>query len=91
MSLDLTRWFPIQGGLVVPRVAAARAYETYARLFGRDQSLEDIARRRGFGLFEFVALYRGWNPVIRRVEEHHVAEVLAEVFPTLRAPGASGP
>jgi dihydroorotate dehydrogenase len=54
--------FPIQGGWCVPWVAAQRAYQTYARLFGDAQSLERLAERGGFGLLEWGALYMGQNP-----------------------------
>lgn len=54
--------FPIQGGLRIPMWAAERAYETYAKLFGRDQSLQRLGERGGFGLLEWGALFAGHNP-----------------------------
>jgi hypothetical protein len=54
--------FPIQRWKSIPWSAAEKAYETYARLFGTDQSLERLAERGGFGLQEFACLYLGHNP-----------------------------
>jgi len=56
------RPFPIQGGFRIPWWAAERAYKTYARHFGTDQSLERLAQRGGFGLTEWGLLYAGLNP-----------------------------
>ena len=50
--------FPIQGfALGVPWSAAESAYKVYARRYGREQTLERLAERGGFGLYEFAALY----------------------------------
>jgi hypothetical protein len=44
--------FPMQNGPTIDREAARAIYEMYAYLYGRDQSLETIARRGGFGWAE---------------------------------------
>ena len=55
--------FPIQGfPLGVPWEAAERAYETYVARCGRAQSLQRLAERGGFGLYEFAFLYLGQQP-----------------------------
>lgn len=67
--------FPIQGEYVeasggatgrvrrppgeVPWGVAALAYEHYAKLYGRTQSMDRIAERGGFGWTELVALLKG--------------------------------
>lgn len=53
------RRFPIQTGLSVSWAAAERAYATYAAMFGRQQTLERLAERGGFGLREYCWLYLG--------------------------------
>jgi hypothetical protein len=66
-ELDDTRPFPIQGSYpqkrsTVPWWLAEIAYEGYARAFpssAREQSLERLAARGGFGRQEFVALIKG--------------------------------
>ena len=84
---DQAKRFPIQGGLTVSWVAAERAYRRYAELFGTDQSLERLAERGGFGLFEFAVLHEGGNPVKydnrKPLDERHLAVVLhdADVRP----------
>ena len=52
------RPFPIQQGGTVPWWLAEIAYEHYASLFGRGQSLERLAQRKGFGREELVGLLR---------------------------------
>jgi hypothetical protein len=59
---DVGRRFPIQKAGTVPWESAEKAYETYARLFGKSQSLERLAERGGFGVSEFCALFLGSNP-----------------------------
>lgn len=51
--------FPIQGGLTITWEAAERAYENYARRFGREQSLKRMAERGGFGIREYAWLWNG--------------------------------
>ena len=51
--------FPIQCGLTISMVAAERAFASYAKRYGTAQSLQTLAERGGFGLHEFVWLYRG--------------------------------
>ncbi len=53
-----TRPFPIQQGGEVPWWLAEIAYEYYASQFGREQSLQRLADRRGFGREELVAFIR---------------------------------
>lgn len=73
------RRFPIQGGLTVSWASAEAAYATYARLFGRGQSLERLAERGGFGMAEFAMLRAGRCPGRdRRLDENLVAEELAK-------------
>lgn len=43
----------------VPWAVAARAYEVYAKKYGRDQSLERLAARGGFGWAELTWLLEG--------------------------------
>jgi hypothetical protein len=54
--------FPIQRAGTVPWKDAEEAYKTYAKLFGRCQTLERLAERGGFGIGEFCCLYIGINP-----------------------------
>lgn len=49
--------FPIQGGFDVSWSAAERAYARYAEVFGKEQSIERMAERGGFGLLEFFVFY----------------------------------
>jgi hypothetical protein len=51
--------FPIQGGLTITWEAAERAYENYTRVFGREQTLERVADRGGFGIVEYAFLWNG--------------------------------
>jgi hypothetical protein len=69
--MDDTRPFPIQGEhgqhrldrSTIPWWLAELAYEQYATYFGRQQSLERLAERGGFGRDELVALLAGKNPI----------------------------
>lgn len=56
---DAPRTFPIQYGEPIPWAAAEKAYECYAKCYGRQQSLERLAERGGFGLHEWACLYLG--------------------------------
>ncbi|HDZ14171.1 hypothetical protein LCGC14_2811190 [marine sediment metagenome] len=66
MTKDDTSPFPIQGELGRPRIKSSSipwwlakiAYEHYVKLFGKDQSLERIAERGGFGRDELLMLLR---------------------------------
>lgn len=49
--------FPIQGVGTVAWEAAEHAYRAYSARYGKDQSLERLAQRGGFGLAEFAMLY----------------------------------
>lgn len=41
----------------VPWEHGERAYKVYSRLYGTSQSLERLAERAGFGVYEFVFFY----------------------------------
>ena len=71
------RRFPIQGGSTVSWAAAERAYESYVMCYGRDQSLERLAERGGFGLCEFADLYNGGNGRGRLLSEGQITLILA--------------
>jgi len=66
MPKDDTLPFPIQGELGRPRLKSSSipwwlaeiAYEHYAKLFGKEQSLERLAERGGFGRDELLTLLR---------------------------------
>src|SRR5690606_21280140 len=75
-----SRTFPIQGGLLIPWWAAQRAYEQYARCYGRAQSLEKLAARGGFGLHEWAALFSGRREPHNSEIERLTAAALAKVF-----------
>jgi hypothetical protein len=62
LSALRARDFPIQEGDAIPWAWAEKAYVTYARLFGKQQSLERLAERGGFGLVEWACLYLGHDP-----------------------------
>jgi hypothetical protein len=49
-------------GFRIPWKMAERAYETYSKKYGDDQSIEDMAKRGGFGWNEFCVLYCGIPP-----------------------------
>lgn len=65
-ALREARTFPIQHGEPIPWTAAEKAYQTYAKLYGRQQSLERLAERGGFGLKEWACLYLGHD-----ADEYH--------------------
>jgi hypothetical protein len=54
--------FPIQDGPDVPYECAERAYATYAKFYGKSQSLERLGERGGFGHQEFACLFNGHRP-----------------------------
>jgi hypothetical protein len=78
MSGEPERRFPIQGGLTVSWEAAEHAYMTYYKFYGKQQSLERLAERGGFGLHEFALLYMGLRGM-EKIEgkESRIAEVLS--------------
>ncbi len=68
--MKIEKLFPIQGEHIhgfranreaghVPWAVAKAAYDVYSRLYGKDQSLERLAERGGFGWSELVWLLRG--------------------------------
>ncbi len=69
MPKDNTSLFPIQGewkkkergwisSCTIPWWLAEIAYEHYVKLFGKEQSLERLAERGGFGRDELLTLLR---------------------------------
>jgi hypothetical protein len=72
----VTRRFPVQHAGMIPWELAERAYATYARLFGRSQSLERLAERAGFGAAQLDCLLAGHDPVDH--SRHTVAVQKAE-------------
>lgn len=80
MSTD-ERLFPIQGGGFVRWTDAERAYDYYARRYGRSQSLERLAERGGFGWTEYQCFRRGMEPG----DSHYriVARVAEDVYTDL--------
>lgn len=90
--------FPIQQVGLVPWGLAERAYERYAQLYGRSQSLERLAERGGFGLAELGFLLRGYEKRSdskeddgdwRRACEYATREILKAI--ALSSPPASAP
>ena len=57
-----SKMFPIQKSNPIPWEEAERAYRTYARLYGGNQSLERLAERGGFGVREFSCYWHGHEP-----------------------------
>jgi len=57
------RTFPIQEVGPISWALAEQAYKTYVQFFGRDQSMERMSERGGFGLEEFAYLIAGKNPL----------------------------
>lgn len=57
------RRFPIQGGPAIPWAEAEIAYQSYVRFYGPCQTLERLAERGGFDLFEYVCLRFGIDPI----------------------------
>jgi len=62
------RKFPIQKATPIPWSLAERAYRTYAEHYGRQQSLERLAERGGFGWSEFLHLYYGDTTYAKKEE-----------------------
>ena len=55
------RTFPVQRVGLIPWSVAEQAYARYSQLYGRDQTLERLAERGGFGLAELGFLLRGYG------------------------------
>ncbi len=72
------RLFPIQQGESIPWAAAEKAYVTYARLFGTQQSLERLAERQGFSVQEWACLYLGHDPGQHRWLRHEGGSLVVE-------------
>jgi len=82
--------FPIQDGLTIPWSLAEIAYVMYQRLYGSGQSLEELAKRGGFGVTELAVLLAGRKPgrdkcsdemlgkAIRQLVDMEVTEALME-------------
>lgn len=56
-----SRRFPMQGGPSIDWATAEAIYEMYAYFYGRDQSLEVIADRGGFGWAEVEELQKRYT------------------------------
>jgi len=71
--------FPIQHGLTISWEAAERAYLYYCKSCGGSQSLERLAERGGFGLFEYALFWHRWDgsSAYPKAETREVAEALA--------------
>lgn len=68
--------FPIQRAGTVPWKEAEIAYRAYSSFFSKDQTLERLAQRGGFGIGEFCCLYVGKNPFSQHTEEIEKAIVV---------------
>lgn len=54
-------WPVPEGPTDIPWAVAEKAYEEYARRYGREQSLERLAERGGFDVWEMDDLYPAWR------------------------------
>jgi hypothetical protein len=61
-GFDPDKLFPLHPGKGVLRVDAERAYQTYVRNFGEQQTLDRVGERGGFGVAEFVYYFHGLCP-----------------------------
>ena len=52
---------PWQRGGTIPRAIAEQAYEVYSARYGRDQSLDRMCERGGFGPGELDDFAPGWR------------------------------
>lgn len=68
------RMFPIQGWKSIPWSIAEKAYADYSRRFGKNQSLERLAERGGFGAEEMDDHYPPW-----REESDEITQLRAEL------------
>jgi len=62
VSPESDRWIGTGYEFFDEEETAAKAYVTYAKLYGDDQSLKRLAERGGFGPEEFASLVRGLRP-----------------------------
>jgi hypothetical protein len=62
----MSKQFPIQRYGTIPWEIAERAWREYHRRYS-DQSLEEIARRQGFGIEEMDEFYPAWREAIEPV------------------------
>ncbi len=86
----LRKRFPIQGfALGVPWDAAEQAYTTYSERYGKEQSLERLAERGGFGLYEFAFLYLGQYPRNNATASHR-EEIIGEALSAALATSTPG-
>lgn len=58
------RRFHIQRYGTIPWSIAEIAYAAYAKKYGRDQSIEEINQRGGFGVCEMDMFYPDWRKAI---------------------------
>ena len=58
MSESTERMFPVQDGPDIPWSVAEQVYEVYSHCYGIEQSLEELARRHGFGTKEVEVFLR---------------------------------
>ena len=72
------KWFPIQnsgfaardsrpGPARVPWAVGEKAYDAYARIYGKSQSMERMAERGGFSLGEMDEFYPAWREAVDAV------------------------
>ena len=61
--------FPMQRGPKIPWPLAENIYEAYAALHGRQQSLERLAERGGFGWGEVAVIGRDYRQKFGRPPE----------------------
>lgn len=75
-EVKVERMFPLQAGhstnarpgpLQIPWSVAEKAYGTYAGLYGRSQTLEQLAKRGGFSLCEMDELYPPWRAEVDEI------------------------
>ena len=57
------------GPLAIPWSVAEKAYGIYAGRYGRSQSLEDLARRGGFGVTEMDLFYPPWRDEVSEINQ----------------------
>jgi hypothetical protein len=85
------RKFPLLGGGSIPRGLAEEAYRDYAKRYGTQQSLEELAKRGGFGPDELDQHLPGWREKASEVSrlQARVAE-LEEALEGCLTPDAKG-
>jgi len=77
-SLEQSGRFPLIGGSSISWEAAKKAHRFYVSLYGNVQTLEEIAGRGGFHIFEFCIFYLGLPPFKSRNEKKQ-HEIVARV------------